>query len=163
TLRREDDAYEKNDTFASARAINFSNNDVINLPDLQLLAGDNDYFKFTLTTPASVDFLLRAPGGITPAADLYASSGTRITSVQGAVSRNLPAGRYILKISAGQSALAGGYSLRLERTSDDVFESNDTLQTATRLRLTGGAAHIKDLRLLAGNDDSYSFTPSAPS
>src|SRR5262249_19254465 len=103
TLRREDDAYEENDTFASARAINFSNNDVINLPDLQLLAGDNDYFKFTLTTPASVDFLLRAPGGITPPADLYASSGTRITSIQGAVSRNLPAGSYILKISAGQS------------------------------------------------------------
>src|SRR5213075_2958128 len=56
--------------------------------------------------------------------------------------------------------MSGTYSIEIDRTSDDVYEPNNSAGTATKLNLSSGHAHLSGLRLVGGNSDYYSFTLS---
>src|SRR5205814_2718811 len=53
------------------------------------------------------------------------------------------------------------YSIEVDRTSDDVYEPNNSASSPTRITLSGGKGHLSGLRLLGGNADYYSFNLSA--
>ena len=64
----------------------------------------------------------------------------------------------MLKDTAFSSTMDGTYSIEVDRTSDDVYEPNNSASSPTRITLSGGKAHLSGLRLLADNDDWYSFS-----
>ena len=152
-----DDSYEDNDSLGAARTISFSG-DTARATNLKLLAGDNDFYKFTLSSGAKVDFFLDTTSGQQPTFELYSGSGSKIATLGSSASRDLAAGTYVLKVSAFSSTMGGTYSVEVDRTSDDVYEPNNSASSPTRITLSGGKAHLSGLRLLAGNPDYYSFS-----
>ena len=158
-MQNGDDSFEQNDSLSAARTLNFSG-DSAGASNLRLLAGDNDFYKFTLSSGARVDFSLNTDDGSQPNFELYSGSGTKIATIGASSTRELGAGTYVLKVSAFSYTMSGTYSIEIDRTSDDVYESNNSAGAATKLNLSSGHAHLSGLRLIGGNNDYYSFTLS---
>jgi hypothetical protein len=108
-----------------------------------------------------VDFSFDSTSGQLPTFELYTGSGAKIATLGWSAARDLAAGTYVLKVSAFASTMSGTYSIQIDRTSDDVYEPNNSASAPTRLTLTGGKAHLSGLRLLGGNADYYSFSLSS--
>ncbi|HEV8290511.1 MAG TPA: S8 family serine peptidase [Tepidisphaeraceae bacterium] len=161
-LRSGDDSFEENDSLSAAKTLNFSG-DSAGADNLRLMASDNDFYKFTLSTSGRVSFFLDTSDGAQPTFELYSGSGTKIATLGASATRDLAAGTYVLKVSAFSSTMSGTYSIDIDKTSDDVYEANNSASAATRIGLSGGSGHLGNLRLLGGNDDYYSFNLSGPS
>src|SRR5205814_4532116 len=108
---------EQNDSLSTARTLNFSG-DSARANNLRLLAGDNDFYKFTLSSIAHVDFSLSTSDGAQPTFELYSGSGTKIATLGASASRYLGAGTYVLKVTAWSYTMSGTYSVQIDRTSD---------------------------------------------
>ncbi len=161
-MRNGDDSFEENDSLSAAKTFAFSG-DSAGADNLRLMAGDNDFYKFTLSSSARVNFFLDTSDGAQPTFELYTGSGSKIATLGSSSTRDLAAGTYVLKVTAFSSTMSGTYSIEIDKTSDDVYEANNSASAATRINLSGGSGHIANLRLLAGNDDYYSFNLSGPS
>src|SRR5207237_7343410 len=96
--------------------------------------------------------------GQEPTFELYSGSGSKIANLGTSATRDLSAGTYVLKVTAFSSTMDGTYSIEVDRTSDDVYEPNNSASSPARITLSGGKAHLSGLRLLADNDDWYSFS-----
>jgi hypothetical protein len=154
-----DDSYEDNDSLGAAKTISFSG-DTAQATNLKLMASDNDFYKFTLSAGARVDFFLDTSSGQQPTFELYSGSGSKIATLGSSATRDLAAGTYVLKVSAFSSTLSGTYSIEVDRTPDDVYEPNNSASSPTQITLSGGKGHLAGLRLLGGNADYYSFSLS---
>jgi hypothetical protein len=108
-----DDAHENNDSLGSATSLSF-NGGSASLSNLKLLAGDADFYKFTLGGQSDVDFTFSLSGGsVMPAIDLMNSSGTLLQHLTTGASARLGTGTYYLRANAPATTLAGTYGVAL--------------------------------------------------
>src|SRR5438128_6681572 len=119
-LQSGDDSYENNDTLTTAKTISFSG-DTARATNLRLMAGDNDFYKFTLSAGARVNISLDTTSGQEPTFELYSGAGSKIAALGTSATRDLSAGTYVLKVTAFSSTMDGSYSIEVDRTSDDVY------------------------------------------
>lgn len=141
-----DDAYEENDTLATARELGTLSSRFL---AANLVMGDAaDWYKFTTAGPATasefVQIAFRHDYGDLEL-QLYDGNGRLLRQSQGtrdveAVSLSgMKTGIYYVKVSGVSSALNRNYSLEIqpppadERYADDRYEDNDTQETATDL------------------------------
>jgi subtilisin family serine protease len=137
-MRAGDDDLEDNDSTGAASNLSFSGDDA-SATNLRLIAGDHDFFRFTLSAPARVEFTLQTSTGQRPTFELYTASGVRIANLGSAHTRELPMGTYILKVSAFSNTLTGTYRIDLHKSnipqppslvgtaSDIAFDSSGNL------------------------------------
>ena len=107
-MRNGDDSYEENDSLSAAKTFVFSG-DSAGASNLRLMAGDNDFYKFTLSSSARVDFSLDTTDGAHPTFELYSGSGSKIAALGSSATRDLSAGTYVLKVAAFSSTMIGTY------------------------------------------------------
>jgi hypothetical protein len=157
-----DDSLEENDSPGDPTQIAFNSNSA-GFSGLKLLPFDNDFFRFSLTTGARLQFNLSTSSGAVPAFDLLSSSGSFIATLGNAQLRDLAAGTYLIRVVAPSQGLGGTYDLSLALTPDDAREPNNTPASATAINLAGGSATLTGLRLLGDNDDYFSFSLSGTS
>jgi len=154
-----DDAREQNDSMATATTLAFSG-DTTSAGGLRLLAGDADYFKFTLGAQSDVDLSLSLSdtGATAPSMDLIDAQGTLVKHLSATDHIRLLAGTYYVRVNAPSATLVGTYGLTIDKTSDDAL-GNQTPQTATPIALdAAGHGELGGMTLLGGADDYYSFT-----
>lgn len=155
-LTESDDAYENNDVLASATALNFSGN-TASASDLKLLLGDADFYKFTLSRQADVEFSLTTNASSTPSWDLYNAAGVHVKTLTSGETVRLGAATWYIKVNAPAASLDGTYGISITQTPDDAH-NNHTLGTAAPIALDGsGYGELSGLVLLGGSDDYFSF------
>lgn len=169
-----DDQYEDNDEIGSAPG--FSGQ--IAIDDLEILAGDVDYFRWTAEIDGEVTFRLfftHAAGDLR--LDLYNSGGLLIASSQTTTDNesitvgSVTAGDFFYLKVSGIGAAANDY--RLDVVLDDVLENggglgsgvslgaivtgNDDFDNATPVN---GTVLIENLKIVPGDDDYFAWTAS---
>ena len=167
TLANKDFA-EPNDTFETAYDIG-SVSDSITIDDLNITAGDRDYFKFTITAEDEYSFATMGETGDT-VLYLYDAEGAQLMynddGGEGHFSKitaTLAEGTYYLRVNGyyGNSTV-GNYSLNCsvsDISAGDFAESNDTFETAYELEnILGGFPPIDGLNLTVGDVDFFTFT-----
>jgi hypothetical protein len=122
---------------------------------LTSLVGTPDYYSFTLTNAAAVNFQISATGGAAPTGSLLDSNGNVLTASAGQ-NVTLTAGTYYLLATGGSTTLAGTYSVAIQRT--ESTSSNHDASHATPISLATGQGQISGAVLLADLPDYYSFT-----
>jgi hypothetical protein len=153
-----DDGYEHNDSFAQAKAMAFAANDTTALSGLKLVAGDADFFRFTLETMSDVDLAVTRAGGTgLPSVDLVNSSGVVVRHLSPTDSVRLAAGTYFLRVNAPGATMAGTYGLSVARAPDDAL-NNHTVGTSAAIALDAtGHGAVGGMILLGGADDYFHF------
>ncbi|WP_202921233.1 pre-peptidase C-terminal domain-containing protein [Anatilimnocola aggregata] len=171
-----DDAYEQNDTRATASNLGtLSANKTVN----GLVQADaNDWYRFTTTgkgaSTANVSLtFLNSQGDLD--LELYGASGQRLKASQSTANSErvslsgLTAGTYYLRVYGYQGATNPRYSLSVNlgtatlpaaTLKDDAHEQNDTLATAANLGTLSTNAGLSNL-VLADSDDWFRFTTTA--
>ncbi|WP_254172985.1 pre-peptidase C-terminal domain-containing protein [Planktothrix pseudagardhii] len=166
-----DDQFEENDSQASA-AILPVGQQTFNA----LRALDDDWYKFTLNSPAqasdyvSIDFQ-HSLGDldlevVTPTNQYLGSYGVGNTETISLVGQ--PAGDYYIR-AYGYAGATNNYNLNvvtstssspINNTGDDQFEENDTSDQATDLqtKLLSGESSFTDLKINSNDDDWFKFT-----
>jgi hypothetical protein len=121
-----DDAYEPNNSASSATRMTLSNG-AAHLSGLRLLAGNPDYYSFTLSEASDLQITLGYTGGSSfPAATLLDSGQQAITSLpKGSKTISLDAGSYFIQLSSSQT-LDGTYSINLSASSSSAPVMNGT-------------------------------------
>jgi len=163
-----DDAYENNDTQATASNLGtLTSATTINS---LALADAADWFTFTTTgTGTSSDFVrinfTNSQGNL--ALELYNAAGTRIGSANGTgnseqiLLTGLTAGTYSVRVLGNSGATNPSYSLTIDPPSaaaaDDAYENNDTQATASNLGTLTTVTTINSLAL-ADTADWFTFT-----
>jgi hypothetical protein len=165
------DRYENNDTAATAadlRTINTS----LTEAGLSLEAGDPDWYKFTLPSPARSGDKVRitftdALGDLD--LQLYSNDGATVLGTSAGIGdgeelglAGLAAGTYYVQVFGFDGASNSNYSLNITvgtaTPTGDRFENNDTAATATDLRTISGTITEATLSLEVGDPDWYKFT-----
>jgi len=168
-----DDSYEENDTRATARNLGtLTASKTIN--DL-VQADANDWYRFTTTTKApttanvSLAFLHSA-GDLD--LELYNAFGQRLKISQSVTNSEtvslsgLAAGTYYARVYGYRGVTNPDYDLSVNlgtttpAPSDDSYENNDTLATASNLGTLTANANLSNL-VLADSNDWYRFTTTA--
>ena len=122
--QRRDDAFDQgagNDTRANAAQINLNSLGTGTASNLKLLIGDNDYFKFTVTSARETNVKINYGGGTPYTAQLVDADGNLVGNISpgSGLTRTLAAGQYTIVLTAPQSMI-GTYSIEI--TGDDVGE-----------------------------------------
>ena len=164
------DRFEANNTLATATDLRTVVG-IVGWDDLSIhSATDKDFFKIVTTeagtTDNYVDVLFSHSGGDIDA-KLLNSQGATVRSSVGVVDNErlnlagLPAGTYFVQVY-GYSAAKNSYRLSVNAPGAepaDRFEANNTLATATDLRLIDRELELSDLTLHgAGDVDFYKFS-----
>jgi hypothetical protein len=166
------DRFEANDTRQTATDL-LTLAGTATVPTLSIHTGTNrDFYKFTTTSTGTsshyVDVLFSHANGDLNANLLDASGTTLITSTGSADNerlslRGLSPGSYFVEVF-GQAGAQNVYSLSFETPTPpiaDRFESNDTLVTATDLKMLSGSSELTELSIHSTSDrDLYKFTTS---
>ena len=168
---RSDDAYEENDSFATASDLGTLTSRFL---AANLVMGDAaDWYKFTTAGPAAagdfVQIAFRHDQGDLEL-QLYDGSGTCCGS-RGAsatsrwcLCRGPKPGIYYVKVSGVSSALNRNYSLEIQpppaddRYADDRYEDNDTRETAADL----GTLGLSTPRVSSPGSRPWKSTSSSP-
>lgn len=167
------DRYEQNDSALTATDL-LTINGAVEYPDLSVQAGDDDWYRFSLTSGgrvgdvAQLDFV-HALGDVD--LQLYDASGANILRTSAGVRdaeeislSGLAAGSYLLRVYGfGSSVSNPSYRLRLNVTpgipdSGDRFEQNDSAAYATDFLTLSGTQEYNELSVQAGDDDWYRFS-----
>ncbi|HEY2416219.1 MAG TPA: pre-peptidase C-terminal domain-containing protein [Pirellulaceae bacterium] len=165
-----DDVFENNDTFASAFDLGRLTAPV-QVGPLSLIDA-NDWFRFTTAAKGTVAdnvtiTFQNSQGNLD--LELYSVSGIRLKTSTGfgnseTISLNgLAAGTYNIRVYGKAGATNPEYTLTINAPRvpiDDIFENNDTRQTASNLGTFVSGATISDLALL-DTHDWYRFTTTS--
>lgn len=169
-----DDAYEQNDTRATAANLGTltATKTINNL----VQADANDWYKFNVTsaptTGSSVTIgFTHAQGDLD--LELYNSAGTRLRISQGitnseAISLDgFAAGTYYVRVFGYRGTTNPNYSLAINLSkaapvalADDAYENNDTLATAANLGTLTANVNLANLAL-SDSADWFRFTTTA--
>ena len=170
-----DDIFEQNDTFAQAAQLTLTpSGGATTFNNLIIASGDDDWFKFVLTSPGGVNDFVRISSSNSTDIDLalYNSANTFVgSSTSGgsneSVSLNgLAAGTYYVRAYGYAGASNPNYSLTISTPStsttpptlqNDSFEQNDTFAQATLLPLTGAVSTFGNLVIASGDNDWFKF------
>ncbi|MBW4492767.1 MAG: pre-peptidase C-terminal domain-containing protein [Oscillatoria princeps RMCB-10] len=168
-----DDRYEENDSSESGADLG-SLTGVTSFEDLVIESGDDDWFSFTTTGTGgfsdalTIDFwgaegdldleLLDANGNSVGGS--FGAGDSETVSLQ-----DLPAGEYFAHVY-GFAGASNNYTLTVTApggsaasAGDDIYEENDSLETASDLRqLSAGANTFEDLVIQSGDDDWFKFS-----
>lgn len=167
-----DDAYEQNDTLATAKNLGtISTTQTIN----NLVQADaHDWYRFNLAktagSAASVSIAFQHALGDLDL-ELYNASGARLRISQGITGSEVislsgfAAGTYYIHVYGYRGVTNPNYSMAINPSTtvtptDDTYENNDTLATAANLGTLTTNASLTNLALLDAND-WYRFTTSA--
>ncbi|MBE9145418.1 pre-peptidase C-terminal domain-containing protein [Planktothrix mougeotii] len=166
-----DDPFEDNDLQTSATILPVGQQTFIALRAL-----DDDWYKFTLNSPAqasdyvSIDFQHNLGDldleVLTPTGQYLGSYGVSNTETISLVGQ--PAGDYYIH-AYGYAGATNNYNLNvvtstssspINNTGDDQFEENDTSDQATDLqtKLLSGESSFTDLKINSNDDDWFKFT-----
>jgi hypothetical protein len=149
-----DKTYEPNNSFNTASRVT--------LPfqqDLYFTAGDEDWFRFTVTQEQVLSFRAAMMNGIV-SVYLYNNQGQQLKegyfeTSSLAIAYLVPAGTYYLKfVSSYFAAPAYTVSVSAESVPDVTLEPNNILSAATKIQL----GFEKDMLVNGNNDDWFSFT-----
>lgn len=169
-----DDAYEQNDTRATAANLGTltATKTINNL----VQADANDWYKFNITsaptTGSSVTLgFTHAQGDLD--LELYNSAGTRVRVSQGITNSEaislagFAAGTYYVRVFGYRGTTNPNYSLGVNLSkaapvtvADDAYENNDTQATAANLGTLTSNASLSNLAL-SDTADWYRFTTTA--
>ncbi|WP_425614765.1 pre-peptidase C-terminal domain-containing protein [Anatilimnocola sp. NA78] len=172
-----DDAYEENDTRATAKNLGtLTASKTIN--DL-VQADANDWYRFTTTTKAATTAnvslaFLHSAGDLD--LELYNSFGQRlkisqsVTNSESVSLSGLAAGTYYARVYGYRGVTNPDYDLTVNlgtttpppppTLTDDGYENNDTLATASNLGTLTANANVSNL-VLADSNDWFRFVTTA--
>jgi len=164
-----DDAYEQNDTLATARNLGTLSGP-LTINNL-VMADANDWYRFTINTrPGAGDSVAinfqNSRGNLDLA--LYNVNGMRLrysttsNNTERVSLSGLTAGTYYVRVYGYLGATNPSYSLSINLArplADDAYENNDTFATARPLGTLTSAVTISGL-VMADGHDWYRFTMS---
>jgi hypothetical protein len=160
----DDDVYEENDTFDTARWLGTLDGAARTYQGLQLR--DNDWYRFAIARDslspsdfARIEFR-HAQGNLD--LQLYDRTGRLVRASRGVTDSEtvslagLAAGTYYLRVYGAAGARNPDYSMTID-APDDAYEPNDSLAKAKDLGVITSAKSLQRLQLL--DDDWFRFTP----
>jgi hypothetical protein len=168
-----DDSYEQNDTRTTAYKLGTltSSRTINNL----VQADANDWYSFTTNSTSSAGSLIstvftHASGDLD--LELYNAAGTRLKVSQGITNgesfsiAGLAKGTYFIRVYGYRGTTNPNYSLgitlggAIQAATDDAYENNDTLATASNLGTLTTNATLPNL-MLRDSADWFRFTTTA--